>query len=108
MSSKRPASITIICIIGFIGLLITIPMVFSDAAKSLGDWYPPYLAFSALVGLACMIGLWMMKRWSVIIYTIFTAINQVALFIMGFWNIFAIIIPAIVVLIGILKYKEME
>ncbi|MEM2956565.1 MAG: hypothetical protein QW041_03280 [Candidatus Pacearchaeota archaeon] len=108
MAVKRPGIITAICIIGFIGALITVPMIFSEIAKSIGVWYPPYLAFSAVVGLACMIGLWMMKKWSVIVYTIFVAINQVVLIAMGMWNVFALIIPAIVIGIGFWKYKEME
>ena len=108
MANKRPGIITAICILGFIGVAFTIPMIFSDIAKSIGAWYPPYLGFSAIVGLACMIGLWMMKKWSIIAYTIFVAINQVVLIAMGVWNLFALIIPGIVIAIGFSKFKEME
>ena len=107
MVVKRPGIITVICIIGFIGALIAIPMAFSEIASSIGAWYPPYLAFSAMVGLVCMIGLWMMKKWSIVAYTIFVAINQVVLIAMGVWNLFALIIPGIVIAIGFSKFKEM-
>jgi len=91
MTNKRPGIITAICILGFVGAAFTIPMIFSDIAKSIGTWYPPYLAFSVVFGLVCMIGLWMMKKWSIIAYTVFAAINQVSL-----------------IAIGFSKFKEME
>lgn len=108
MTNKRPGIITAICVIGFIGALVTIPLIFSDISKNIGAWYPPYLAFSAVVGLFCMIGLWMMKKWSIIAYTGFVGVNQVVLIAMGVWNIFALIIPGIVIAIGFSKYKLME
>ena len=108
MSKERPGIITGVCIVGFIGALLVVPVIFSDIAKSIGTWYPPYLAFSALVGLICMIGLWMMKKWGIITYTVFVGINQVVLFVMGVWNIFAIIIPGIVIAIGFSKFNEMD
>ncbi len=108
MASKRPGIITAICIIGFFGTLVAISMIFSDTSKQIGAWYPPYLAFSAVVGLVCMIGLWMMKKWSIVTYTAFVGINQVVLIAMGAWNIFALIIPGIVIAIGFSKYKLMD
>ena len=56
---SRPLIITVVCIVGFLGIIAT----------EIGAWYPPYLAASGIVGLACMIGMWMMKRWSVLGYT---------------------------------------
>jgi hypothetical protein len=108
MPNKRPGIITAICVIGFAGALIAIPFIFSDLSKQIGAWYPPYLAFGVVVGLVCMIGLWMMKKWSIIIYTIVFSINQVVLLAFGVWHIFALIIPGIVIAIGFSKYKLME
>jgi hypothetical protein len=108
MTNKRPGIITAICVIGFIGVVATIPLVFSDISKQIGAWYPPCLAFSAIVGLVCMIGLWQMKKWSIITYTAFFGINQVVLLASGLWNIFALILPGIVIAIGFSKYELME
>ncbi len=105
---ERPVIITVICIIGFIGLLFVVPIIFSEIAKSVGAWYPPYLVFSTIIGLVCMIGLWMMKKWSIIAYTLFVVINQVVMITFGVWNIFALIIPGIVIVIGFLNYKKMK
>jgi glycerol-3-phosphate acyltransferase PlsY len=108
MTNKRPGIITAICVLGFIGPLFLIPIIFSDIATTIGSWYPPYLAFSGVVGFVCMVGLWMMKKWGTITYTALVGINQVVLIAMGEWNIFFLIIPGIVIAIVFSKFKEME
>ena len=108
MANKRPGRITAICVFGLFGALFTIPMLFSNVVKQIGPWYPPYLALSFIVGSACLIGLWMMKKWGVITYTVLVGINQIVLIAMGVWNVFALIIPVIIIAIGFSKYKLME
>ena len=105
--NKRPVSITVICIIGFIGALITFPMVFSTTAKQVGAWFPPYLLFSALTGLACMTGLWMMKKWAAFTYTGFVVLNQIVSFKMGVWNIMALVLPVIVIFFALKNVSKM-
>lgn len=107
-TSERPVAITIICILGFIGAALSIPAIFMGATSSIGAWYPPYLAFSAVVGLVCMIGLWKMMKWSVFAYTAFVVLNQIVLMAMGVWNIFALLIPAIVIAIGFTYLSKMK
>jgi len=82
---KRPIAITIICIIGFIGAALTLPLFFLDVMSTLPPWYPAFLGLGAVVGLACMIGLWMMQKWAVYTYTAFAVINQVIL--IGNWTV---------------------
>jgi hypothetical protein len=106
--SPRPTAISVICILGFIGAALTIPLIFSDAGKLVASWYPAYLASSAVVGLICMIGLWKMLKWSVFLYAILVVINQVVLMKLGVWNMFALIIPAIVVAIAFMYIGKMK
>jgi hypothetical protein len=105
---KRPVAITIICIIGFIGAVLTVPLIFSQTASGIGPWYPPLLAVSAAIGLACMIGLWMMRKWAVYTYTAFAAINQVIMLATGIWNPIALIIPAIIIVIMFVYLSRMR
>lgn len=107
-TSERPIAITIICVLGFIGAAFSIPLIFSDIARSIGAWYPPYLALSAVVGFVCMIGLWKMLKWSVFVYTAFVILNQVIMMAMGVWNIFALLLPAIVIAIGFTYLSRMK
>ncbi|HLO15168.1 MAG TPA: hypothetical protein VK206_10085 [Anaerolineales bacterium] len=108
MEKKRPTIITIVCAIGFFGALISIPLIFSDIAKNIGAWYPPLLALSSIVGLITMVGLWSMKKWSVILYTGMFLINQVIMLATGIWNIAALILPGIVVVIMFSQYAKMD
>ena len=108
MKSKRPLAITIICVIVSIGILLTLPMIFSQASLNIGSWYPLFLGFSTILGFVCMIGLWKMKKWGVFIYTIFVAINQILLYSLNLWNYMALLIPAIVIGIGFYYLKEMD
>ena len=105
--AKRPTSITVICIIGFIGVLITVPLIFSSIAQQVGSWYPPYLGFSSVLGLVCMVGLWMMKKWAAYTYTGFCALNQVVLLAMGVWNVLALVIPAVVIFFALKNASKM-
>ena len=105
---KRPTAITVICVLGFIGAAFTIPLIFSDIARQIGNWYPPYLGLSAILGLVCMVGLWQMKKWAAYTYTRFVGLNQIVLLAMGVWNVMALIIPAIVVGIALTHVKKMD
>lgn len=107
-TTPRPVAITIICILGFIGAALTLPLIFSDMARGIGAWYPPYLGFSAVAGLICMVGMWKMKKWSVFAYTALVIVNQVVLFTMGVWNPFALLIPAIVITIAFANLSKMS
>ena len=39
-TTARPVAITVICILGFIGAALAIPLIFSAAAREIGAWYP--------------------------------------------------------------------
>lgn len=95
--AKRPASITIICIIALIGAIYIVPLVFSPKAQQVGPWYPAYLGFSIVIGLVCIAGLWMMKKWAAYTYTAFLILNQFVLFAIGVWSLMALPIPALVI-----------
>lgn len=105
---KRPVAIIIICVIGFVGLLFAIPLIFSQAARNVGAWYPAYLAANTAIGAFSFLGLWMMRRWAVYLYTAMGAINQVVLFSMHVWNPLALVIPAIVIVVMFVYLKQMR
>ncbi|RYY99333.1 MAG: hypothetical protein EOO11_05315 [Chitinophagaceae bacterium] len=105
---ERPTIITIICVLGFVGAGISVLLLFSRAAREIGPWYPPYLGLSMLVGLACMIGIWKMRRWGAYTYTAFVALNQVILLYLGIWTISALLIPGIVVAIVLAHVQKMR
>lgn len=107
-TSARPTSITVICVIGFVGAIATVLMLFSGITRSIGAWYPPYLAFSSLVGLVCFIGLWRMKKWAAYTYAGFAGLTQIVLLVMGLWNLASLIIPGIVIAIAMKSVRKMS
>jgi hypothetical protein len=106
--SQRPVAITVICILGFVGAALSIPVVFSSTASNIGGWYPPVLGLSAVVGLICMIGLWKMKKWAVFLYTAMVVVIQIVLFSMHLWNPFSLLFPAIIIAIGFAYLAKMS
>lgn len=104
----RPGAITTICVIGFIAVVVIIPIIFSAAASVAGPWIPAYLGLSAIVGIACFVGLWRMKRWSVIAYTALSAATQIVLLATGRWNILSLLIPGVVITVGFFYFKDMD
>jgi hypothetical protein len=105
---RRPISIKIICIVGLFGALFAIPAILSPLARAIGAWYPPYLAFSAVTGTVCLIGLWRMKKWAAYTYTGFAAVNQIVLLSMGVWNVAALLVPGVVVFFAMTHLGKMS
>ena len=105
--AARPVAITVICILGFIGAAITLPLIFSATAAGIGSWYPPFLGLSALVGLICMIGLWKMKKWAAFLYAALVAVCQIVLLSMGLWSAFSFLVPAIIIAIAFANLSKM-
>jgi hypothetical protein len=105
---KRPIAITIICILGFIGAALTLPALFLEEVRNIAPWYPVLVVVSSVIGLACMIGLWMMQKWAVYAYTALTAAGQVILIATGLWNVFSLILPAIIVIVMFMYLSRMR
>jgi len=99
---ERPIAITVICILGFIGAALSITMVFSDIARQIGNWFPPYSGSIAAISLVCMIGLWFTKKWAIYTYICLVVLNQIVLITMGKWNILILIIQGIIVAVALL------
>jgi hypothetical protein len=107
-SNSRSGIITALCVLMFVGVLFTVPIIFSQIARDIGAWYPPLLAFSAVVGIVCMVGLWNMRKWPVYAYTAFCGVNQVILLATGLWSISAIALPGIFIAIMFSQLSKMK
>jgi len=106
-AAERPNILTIICALYIFMLLFTIPALLSKIAWSIGFWYPPYLGFSAVISLICIYGFWEMKKWSIILYLTFVAINQLVIQTMGLWTPASLIIHSIVILVVLPQHSKM-
>jgi hypothetical protein len=103
--AQRPLVITAICVIGFINATQMINLIMSPMSKQVGAFYPFYFSVSVLISLACIAGLWFLKRSAALVYSVLLVCNQLVLLNMGYWEISAAIIP--ICIIGLLlKYWD--
>ncbi len=104
--SKRPTAITIICVLGFIGALLSIPVIIASFLFSFG--YALFLGALTIGGFVCMVGLWKMKKWAAYGYTAMVTVNQIILLVMGTWTFLGLLIPGIVIFIALSNVSNMD
>jgi hypothetical protein len=57
------------------------------------------------LSLACIVGLWLLKRWAAFVYGSVLICNQIVLMVMGYWSLSAAIIPAVII---VLMFKQLS
>lgn len=97
--------ISIICFIALINAAQLSYMAFSPVSKQLGSFYPTYFTLSAVISLISIAGLWLLKRWAVWLYVAVLLSNQWVLVSMGLWEISAVPIPAIIIIL-LLNHRD--
>jgi hypothetical protein len=107
-ANKRPVIITVVCIIGCLGALLSFPLLFTHFASGEGAWYPPFLGLSAIVGIISFIGLWRMRVWGLYLYLVVFVVAQVVLIATHLWSPLAPILPIIVLIIGFSFRSRMQ
>ena len=105
---KRPVLLTIVCILGFIWIVFSLPAVFSPSIKKLGDWYPALFGLMVASSFISYIGVWHMKRWgaSLFIITFFT--KEVILVFINDVSYVGIIFSLFFLVSMVVFYKRMD
>lgn len=110
---KRPAIITIICILGFFGALMMLLTLLNPSARTQmiqeeGAIIIPFLMSIFIFWVAGLIGYWKMKRWGVTLYCIMTVISIGGGFLLDLkTGLFSYIMPIIVIVVGLVYFKRM-
>jgi hypothetical protein len=102
-NSERPFPITLICSIGLVFLLLSLP-IFND--RHFLD--NSYNGFTTVVTLGCLIGFWKMKRLALYIYFSVFIVNQFVALFLGHWNLQSIFIPIIIISITSIYHNKMN
>ena len=76
---KRPVLISIVCVLGYIWIVFSLPGVFSPAVKKLGDWYPALFGLLVAASFISYVGVWHMKRWGVNLFIITFFVKEILL-----------------------------
>lgn len=65
---KRPRIINIICILGYLSVLVAFPQVFSPSIKKLGLMVPALYGILVAAQFISCVGIWYYKQWGVQLY----------------------------------------
>ena len=108
---KRPLIIQIICIIGFLWIVLTFPGVFSPSIKKLGVFMPAIYGLIVAATFISFIGVWHMKRWGSELYVI-SFCAKILFFVwtqsFGMGNIPGIVISSFFIITFLFFYKKMD
>jgi hypothetical protein len=107
--TKRPSSITIISVFEVYGGFLLFWFIFSQGIQSFvqehGVSGTIFYGLSGLILFISGIGFWLMKKWAVYILIGLALITQVYLIAVGRWNVFSLLIPAVLIFVG---YKHLS
>jgi hypothetical protein len=96
---KRPAIITIICILGFLGALMMLLTLLNPSART------QMIQETGVIGL---VGYWKMKRWGLYLYTVMAIISIGGGFLLNLkTGLFSYLVPIIVIGIGLIYFERM-
>jgi len=89
--ARRPKAMTAFCVYLFIGAIVVsatniIPGYLQTASLAIQSWLPAYLVGFSIITIICGIGLWNMKRWAFISYSIVILVNQIVQVIADDWQ----------------------
>jgi len=104
----RPIFVTLICIAGFIGVVLSFPSIFSPFIKKMGDFYPALFGCIIAGNFISIVGVWNMKRWGVHLYLASGLVGQIAHLLADNWSVFSIILPCLFLLVTGFYYRQMD
>ncbi len=105
---KRPILISIVCIIGFIWIVFSLPAVFSPSIKKLGDWYPALFGLLVASSFIAYIGVWHMKRWGCSLFILTFFIKTSLLIIINDVSAIGVILSLFFISSIVAFYKRMD
>jgi hypothetical protein len=105
---KRPFSVTLISVLAIYSGILAFYFVFSSGNQDPGLGNTTFDFLGGAVFLVCGVGFWLLKKWAVYTFAVFAAIDQVALLVMGRWNIFSLLLLAMIVYVGYIHLPRMS
>jgi hypothetical protein len=74
-AKERPAIISLLCILGFLGVAFGLLTINSSFNKALGATFQAYYAIVLLISLVAYIAMWKMKKWGAVLYCVLTVVH---------------------------------
>lgn len=106
---ERPAIITIICLLAFIGTVgVVRNVLFARKGLEFGAWFPFYMLLHTALVLAASLALWKMKKWGVYLYIFSIVEGQAVMLMIGLWGIISLILFSGLLAVLLYYLPEME
>lgn len=106
---RRPLGVGLAAALMFGGAAWVMPFLLiteNDAVPS--PWLGAVVGFATLLGVVSSMAMFMLKRWSVFVYTLAVIISNVAFMVVGQWNVLHLIIPLIVLAVAYSQIKHLH
>ena len=107
-NASRPFVISLLCGLGLAGCFLKMIMVISPQVQAYGRFYAVYLSISTVVMIACLSGLWLMKRWAFWVFLAYVVLDQIIYWRMGHWDPKAPVLQMLILLAGIFYYRRLR
>jgi len=106
--NPRPAILTVLILLGLVGIFLNMMMVISPVVRGVAFWFPTYLSISTVSSAIFLGGLWFLKRWGLWGYTAVFACNQAVFLGLHRWNAAALLLSLSITLAGWFYLKIMK
>lgn len=112
-AKERPALVSLICILGFLGVMSGLLTINSAFNKALGSTFQTYYAGVLLINLIAYIAIWKMKKWGVVLYCVVAVVHtgvslQVLHFEFFITRLLAIAFNVVIIAILIYNFSKMD
>ena len=109
----RPIILTILCLLGFMGVPIVIGGVLIPTTQMMftqqyGGSFVPVTLLLSLAGLTGLIGIWKMRRWGLYVYTCMAVVSITYRLIVKIPGVLGYVMPLIIVFAGFVNVKKMK
>ena len=107
---KRPVIVSIVCIIGWIMVLLSFVYAFSPDIKKIGEFYPALYSFVVCLQFISLVGIWYMKKWGLHLLVVsFFCKNIILVFMNTFtFGDITFLLEIIFIIILLFYYKRMD
>ena len=107
-SFSRPGPIVAICFIWVLLSLQDMYLLSKQDLSLLSDRQIIQIVGMMGAGLAAIVGMWMMKKWGVYLFTVLFIANQVILVSQNAWQLGTTFIPLLIIIVGAVHLKKMS
>jgi hypothetical protein len=105
---KRPFLITLMSILSVYAGLMFLYQAFLALIVAFAISDMMRFIVGGIIFLSIGIGLWLMKKWAVHLYTLSVIVNLIVLLLAGKFDVWAVVYPGIVVVIGYIQFSKMS